>query len=235
MRQRVVRGELKPGDRLPNERELALAYGVSRNVVREAVRALVKDGLVEVRQGSGTYVADGTSNALGDSLELALSLGSGGTSLVNLIEIRSIIEPAMAGLAAQRATPTDLDAMRAEVEIMDGAFDDVDRFIAADHRFHVAIARATQNQLVPLIFVPIVDVVHLQRKRLFYVVRSASSAQEFHHRILAAISSGDSAAATDEMRGHLRQVSSDVARWEETRTESGLDGLNHKTTQGRDK
>lgn len=217
IRLRIVAGELVPGDRLPNERELAQSYGVSRNVVREAVRALAKDGLVEVRQGSGTYVSDGTSNALGDSLELALSLGSGSRSLVNLIEIRSIIEPAMAGLAATRAMSADIDAMTAEVEVMERSFDDLESFIAADHRFHVAIARATQNHLVPLILVPIVEVVHEQRKRLFSVVHSATAAQAFHHRILAAISRGDSDAATEEMRGHLRQVSGDVARWESSR------------------
>ena len=92
VRERIVKGEMAQGERLPNERELALAYGVSRNVVREAVRALVNDGLVEVRQGSGTFVANGTSSALGDSLGLALSLGGKGRSLANLIEIRTIID-----------------------------------------------------------------------------------------------------------------------------------------------
>src|SRR5690606_17972508 len=163
IRERIVKGELIPGDRLPNERDLAGAYGVSRNVVREAVRALAKDGLVEVRQGSGTYVADGTSNALGDSLGLALSLGSQGRSLGNLIEIRTIIEPTVAGLAAPRARQAELDAMQAEIETMNEAFDDVDGFIAADHRFHVAVARATQNHLVPLILEPVVDVLNDQR------------------------------------------------------------------------
>jgi GntR family transcriptional repressor for pyruvate dehydrogenase complex len=229
IRARIIKGELAQGERLPNERELAASYGVSRNVVREAVRALAKDGLVEVRQGSGTYVADGTSTALGDSLELALSLGMGGDSLVSLIELRSIIEPAMAGLAAQRATAFDIEAMKVEVGIMDGALNDVGRFIAADHRFHVAIARATQNQLVPLILVPVVDVVHEQRKRLFSVVHSATAAQEFHHRILAAIIEGDGKAAMEEMRGHLKRVSSDVELWEKSRDEPESTGTPHRT------
>lgn len=214
IRERIVRGDLTPGDRLPNERDLAAAYGVSRNVVREAVRALAKDGLVEARQGSGTYVANGTSSALGDSLELAFSLGSHGKSLSNLIEIRTIIEPTVAGLAATRASSFDIDAMQAEIDIMEGAFDDVDSFIGADHRFHVAIARATQNQLVPLILVPVVDVLNEQRKRLFFVVHSAKAAQAFHHRILNAIRKKDSLEAIDAMRGHLKQVSGDIARWE---------------------
>ena len=220
IRGRIVRGELTQGQRLPNERELASAYGVSRNVVREAVRTLSKDGLVEVRQGAGTFVANGTSFALGDSLELALSLGGHGKSLSNLIEIRTIIEPTVAGLAATRALAADIAAMQAEVEVMEGAFDDVDRFIAADHRFHVAIAKATQNQLVPLILVPVVDVLNEQRKRLFFIVHSAKSAQAFHRRILAAIRKKDSAAAIEAMQGHLKQVSGDIARWEKSERSS---------------
>jgi GntR family transcriptional repressor for pyruvate dehydrogenase complex len=217
IRGRIVNGELIQGFRLPNERDLAASYGVSRNVVREAVRVLVKDGLIEVRQGSGTYVADGTSSAFGDSLELALSIGGGGKNLSNLIEIRTIIEPTVAGLAATRATPDDIAAMEAEVEVMEGAFDDVERFITADHRFHVAIAKATQNQLVPMILVPVVDVLNEQRKRLFFVVHSAKSAQAFHKRILAAIRRKDSTAAIEAMRGHMKQVSGDINRWEKSR------------------
>lgn len=237
VRERIVKGELVQGDKLPNERDLALAYGVSRNVVREAVRALAKDGLVEVRQGSGTYVSNGTSVALGDSLELALSLGGTGKSLSNLIEIRTIIEPTVAGLAAMRATPDDIQAMEAEVELMDGALDNVKDFIAADHRFHVAVARATQNQLVPLILVPVVDVLNDQRERLFFVVHSAKSAQDFHRRILAAIRKKDSVAAIEAMRGHLKQVSGDIARWEKSQgASSAEDGTpNSRSSKGESK
>jgi DNA-binding FadR family transcriptional regulator len=220
LRDGIVNGELTQGIRLPNERELAAAYRVSRNVVREAVRALVKDGLVEVRQGSGTYVSNGTSSALGHSLELALSLGRSERNLSNLIEIRTIIEPSVAGIAARRASRDDIAAMEAEVEVMEGAFDDVERFIAADHRFHVAIARATQNELVPLILVPVVDVLNDQRQRLFFVVHSARSAQGFHRRILAAIRRKDGAAAIEAMRGHMQQVSRDIARWEQSQAKS---------------
>jgi GntR family transcriptional repressor for pyruvate dehydrogenase complex len=216
IRGRIVAGDLAQGERLPNEREIASSYGVSRNVVREAIRALAKDGLVEVRQGSGTYIANGTSNALGDSLGLALSLGGDSFNLSHLIEIRTIIEPTVAGLAATRATAEDVAALDREIEIMDASFDDVDRFIASDHRFHVAIAKATQNHLVPLILFPVVDVLNEQRKRLFFVVHSATSAQAFHRRILAAIRKRDSAAAVEAMRGHLKQVGGDISRWEKS-------------------
>jgi GntR family transcriptional repressor for pyruvate dehydrogenase complex len=233
IREQIVRGQLVQGQRLPTERELALAYGVGRNAVREAVRSLASDGLVEVRQGSGTYVSNATSSALGDSLGLALSLADASKSLTNLIEIRTIIEPTVAGLAARRATGVDITQMEDEIAIMDGAFDDVDGFIAADHRFHVAIARATQNPLVPLILVPVVDVLNEQRKRLFFVVHSATSAQSFHRRILEAVRDKDSDGAADAMRGHLKQVAKDISRWEQSKRpspprETGRSGRSQK-------
>lgn len=212
IRARIVSGELAQGEKLPNERQIAASYGVSRNVVREAIRTLAKDGLVVVRQGSGTYVADATSQALGDSLELALSVGGVKQNLGDLIEIRQIIEPTVAGLAAERATPDDIKVLRHEVESMEGAFDDVEAFIAADHRFHIAIADCTQNRLVSMMLFPIVDVLNEQRKRLFFVADSARTAQAFHHRILKAIEKGDAIGATEAMQGHVGQVRRDIAR-----------------------
>jgi GntR family transcriptional repressor for pyruvate dehydrogenase complex len=211
IRSRIVGGELNTGERLPTERELAAGYGVSRNVVREAIRALAKDGLVQVRQGSGTYVADATSRALGDSFELALTVGGVDRHLIQLIEVRQIIEPSLAGIAAERATAANLDALRREVDVMEGALDDVETFIAADHRFHVGIAEATQNHLLPMILFPIVDVLNEHRKRLFSVPRSAAGAQVFHHRILGAIEQRDAASAVAFMQAHLARVSVDTA------------------------
>lgn len=212
IREQIVSGALAQGSRLPTERDIASNYGVSRNVVREAIRALAKDGLVLVRQGSGTYVADDTSRALGASFELALAVGGVERNLANLVEIRQIIEPSVAGLAAERATADDLAQLNAEVETMDHSFGDVDAFIAADHRFHLAIAKCTQNQLVGLMLFPIVDVLNEQRKRLFFVEDSAQAAQRFHRKILRAIEQGDSVAATKAMRGHVGQVRHDIIR-----------------------
>ena len=220
IRGQIVSGQLTQGARLPTERDIASAYGVSRNVVREAIRALAKDGLVSVRQGSGTYVSDGTSRALGDSLELALTLGGGAGRLSNLVEIRQIIEPAVAGLAAERASPADIERLRAEVATMERSLEDVDSFITADHRFHIAIANCTQNDLVALMLFPIVDVLNEQRKRLFFVKDSARSAQRYHRKILAAIEKGDAVAATAAMIGHVGQVRRDIMLLDDAATKT---------------
>jgi GntR family transcriptional repressor for pyruvate dehydrogenase complex len=212
LRKQIVAGELKVGQRLPTEREIAERYCVSRNVVREAIRALTNDGLVIVRQGSGTYVADGTSKALGDSLELAISLGDVADKFLRLIEIRQLIEPGVAALAAEHATPADIEALRREVDIMHSALTDVDTFIAADQRFHVAIAKASGNYLVPLMLNPIVDVLDEQRKKLFFIEDSPTAAQDFHRLILSKIEKHDARGAFAAMRAHLEQVRTDVER-----------------------
>jgi GntR family transcriptional regulator, transcriptional repressor for pyruvate dehydrogenase complex len=212
LRSRIVQGELLLGEKLPTEREIATRYGVSRNVVREAVRALAKDGLVDVRQGSGTYVADGTSRAFGNSMELALAVSDAPRKFFRLIEVRQMLEPSVAALAAERATPEDVVMLRKEVAIMDGAGEDVEAFIAADQRFHMIIAKATGNDLVPLILNPVVDLLDEQRRRLFFIEHSASSAQDFHRKILAAIEKRNGRAAFAAMRAHLEQVSGDISQ-----------------------
>src|SRR6266568_6981324 len=106
--ERILNGELRAGDRLPTERELAEQFHVSRTAVREALKTLAQKGLVDMRPGRGTLVIDGTTGALGDSLGLVmrLELGAVGGS-DKLIEVREILEVQIAGLAAERATETD--------------------------------------------------------------------------------------------------------------------------------
>jgi GntR family transcriptional repressor for pyruvate dehydrogenase complex len=212
IRGRIVSGELVTGQRLPAEREIAVAHGVSRNVVREAVRALAKEGLLDVRQGSGTYVSDGSSRAWGDSLGLALSVNRDTRKFEDLMEIRQLIEPGTAAKAAKRATSRDIADLRREVALMDASMSDQKAFIAADHRFHVVVAKASQNALIPTLLDPIVDLLMGLRQDLFELERSAASAQVFHRRILRAIEARDAAAAMAAMQGHLRQIVRDLGR-----------------------
>jgi GntR family transcriptional repressor for pyruvate dehydrogenase complex len=128
-----------------------------------------------------------------------------------LVEIREILEPSIAVLAALRADEGDLAAMRAAIDRMDASFANVEAFIAADHAFHLAIANATHNPLAPTLLYPIVDRLNEQRKRLFFVAHSAGGAQHYHRRIYEAVAAHDQAAAGDAMRQHLAQVNKDIA------------------------
>src|SRR5580700_5098407 len=114
----VLKGNLKPGDQLPAERELAQQLGVSRTAVREAVKTLREKGLVEAYSGRGTFITDGTSQAARQSLDLMMKIGQpGGTT--HLAEVRAILEPEIAALAAVRAEEEDIATMREAVAVMD--------------------------------------------------------------------------------------------------------------------
>lgn len=210
IRQQIVAKEFVVGQRLPTERELAASNDVSRNVVREAIRLLVREGLVDVKQGSGTYVTDGTSKALSEWLNLTFALAGGKDALAQLVEARNIIEPTLAALAAERATEDDIREMRAAIEEMDLVSDDPDAFIEADQRFHLMVARASYNSVVPLMLGPIVDLLKAQRSEVFRT-EDTSPAQGFHRAIIDAIERRDSQSAFASMKAHLKQIGEAIA------------------------
>ncbi len=140
----VVRGEFKPGDRLPPERDLAKALGVSRPTVREAMIALEMAGLIEVRVGAGTFVTEKASRNGETNARLFEGAGS---SPFELIAARRIIEPEVAAAAAQVATRAEIDAI-AETVRMIGAATDTPSHRSADHLFHVRIGLASHNSVL---------------------------------------------------------------------------------------
>ncbi len=206
---RILSGELRSGDRLPTERELSEQFRASRTAVREAMKTLAQKGLVDMRPGRGTIVIDGTSQAMRHSLGLMMRVGQAGSS-ANLVEVREIIEPEIAALAAARATEEHIAAMRAAVEVMDASLNDADAYIAADNDFHLALARGTQNELILALVDSIVDLLSEQRKLIFSVDGGPQRGQIHHKHILDAILRRDPEAAHAAMRAHLRQVREDV-------------------------
>ncbi len=206
---RILTGELRLGDHLPSEREMAEQFRVSRTAVREAVRALAEKGLVQVRPGRGTYITNGTSAAVRHSLGLLLKIGQPEGSR-HLVEVREIFEPGTAALAAERATDDQIAALRDAVATMDAALDDGDTFIEADLDFHLALAEASQNPLIPALIDSIVDLLREQRMAIFRVAGGPQRGQYHHKRILEAVSRHDPEAAREAMRAHLRQVREDT-------------------------
>jgi DNA-binding FadR family transcriptional regulator len=144
----VARGEFKPGDRLPPERDLAKMLGVSRPTVREAMIALEIAGLVEVRVGAGAFVTD--KAASGGAASNGRLFEGVGSSPLELIAARRTIEPEVAALAAQLATPDEVAAI-AETVAMIAAATDTPSHRAADHQFHVRIALASHNNILTAI------------------------------------------------------------------------------------
>ena len=208
IRHLILNGALTPGDKLPTERILAQDYGVSRTVVREAVKTLQQDGLVEVKAGLGTFVVDATDRAFVQSLRLLMSLNLN-DNMADVVEIREILEVEMANLAATRARPVDIDQMQSAIAIMDENLDNVSEFIRQDHAFHLALARATQNAVMPLLISSIVDLLQRSRSRTALVDGSLQRGQGHHKQILQAIRQRDAAGAQKAMQLHLEQVRRD--------------------------
>jgi len=204
----VQRGDLKPGDQLPAERELAEQFGVSRTAVREAVKALREKGLVEAYPGKGTFITSGSSNPMRQSLDRMMrSAQVDATS--SLVEVREILEPEIAALAAVRATEENLNSLRQAVAVMDAAKRDPDAYIEADLDFHLELAEAAANPLILSLIDSIVGVLREQRMRIFEVDGGPDRGQYHHKKILEAMEHQDTQGAREAMRAHLRQVRED--------------------------
>ena len=204
----VQKGTLKEGDQLPAERELAQQFGVSRTAVREAIKALHEKGLVDAFPGRGTFITSGKSNSMRQSLDRILKSGQADGS-AHLVEIREILEPEIAALAAARADEEDLATMREAVGVMDNAGQDADAYIEADLDFHLALAEAAANPFILSLIDSIVGLLREQRLRTFYVDGGPERGQFHHKRILAAMERGDVQGAREAMQAHLRQVTED--------------------------
>jgi GntR family transcriptional repressor for pyruvate dehydrogenase complex len=208
--QSIRKGALKAGDQLPAERELALQFGVSRTAVREAVKTLREKGLVEAYPGRGTFVTSDTSNTIRLTLDRMIKAGQVEGTL-QLVEVREILEPEIAALAATRADGETLKEMRDAVAIMDRAGRDPDAYIEADLDFHLALAEAAANPIILSLIDSIVGVLREQRMSIFKVNGGPERGQYHHKRILQAVESRDAGGAREAMRAHLRQVREDSA------------------------
>jgi GntR family transcriptional repressor for pyruvate dehydrogenase complex len=204
----ILKGDLKEGDQLPAERELAHQFGVSRTAVREAVKTLREKGLVEAYAGRGTFVTNGNAHSIRLTLDRMLRNGPS-ESTVHLAEVREILEPEIAALAAQRGDEDMLSAMRESIGVMDAARQDPAGFIEGDLDFHLALAEAAGNPLILSLIDSIVGQLREQRMRTYYTEGGPERGQYHHKRILEAIEHRDPQGAREAMRAHLRQVRED--------------------------
>jgi GntR family transcriptional repressor for pyruvate dehydrogenase complex len=204
----VLKGDLKAGEQLPAERDLAGQFGVSRTAVREALKTLREKGLVEAYAGRGTFVTtDDASRSMRNSLGRIIRTGSS-EGAVQLVEVREILEPGIAALAAQRADEDGRTAMREAIMVMDAA-PDAEGFIEGDLDFHLALAEAAGNPLILTLIDSIVVLLREQRMRTYYIEGGPERGQYHHKRILEAIERSDPQGARDAMCAHLRQVRED--------------------------
>lgn len=200
----IVTESLRPGDKLPGERDLAEQLGVSRTVVREATHALGVRGLVKVKPGCGTFVQEPNPKDALAPIELFIKLKKSPHSFSNLYEIRRMVEVEVAGLAAERATDDDFAALDAAIDGMVAHINDPDQYTQYDLAFHALLAEATGNELFSVLLSPISN---LWLEVVLVSVHAPGGVEDgvtHHRKILDCIKERDTEKARSAMRDHIR-------------------------------
>jgi GntR family transcriptional repressor for pyruvate dehydrogenase complex len=216
----ILSERLNVGDRLPSERELGEQFGVSRTVVREAVRALAAKGVIEVRTGSGLRVAAVDAAAVRESMSLFLH--GVGLDFEKVHEVRSLLEVHIAGLAAERATDEDIAQLRETHERMVAEVADVEAASRVDLEFHRVIARSTHNDLFLLLMDSIgSSLIDIRRENLSSGTGHPAATLTQHERVLKQIAKHDPEGARSAMAAHLEGV---AEFWRAREIEAGAAG-----------
>lgn len=205
----ISRGELRHGQKLPSERELAESLGVSRASVREALTALEAIGILDIRPGEGTFVRETSVSATFAPLAMVLEMEQ--NSMSQLMEVRRVLETEIAALAVQRATEEDLINIETNLNHMKTART-ISEAVEADLMFHFAIAEATHNSILLRIMNTVADLMHntfrIQREELF-----AAKGQEIiseHEAIYQAIQDRSLETAKLKMLQHIDNIQTGI-------------------------
>ena len=194
-------GAVRPGERLPSERELMEQLNVGRSSVREALRSLTLAGLLETRPGSGTYVTRNLPNFIVEQVEWSALLRK--HELLELYEVRAPLEIQAAVLASERASPDDVERLELAVRDLESSGEDVDRRVEADLAFHDIIAEVARNQVLSQLLSILRHLV-LESIRLSTEATGVSMSTVKEHRaILLAIKARDSKETRQAMAHHL--------------------------------
>jgi len=204
VKQLISEGKLKPGDRLPPERDLSEKFMVSRTSVREALRALQSRGLIEIRAGEGAFIR---GISVDDLIEpLALVILPHREAVGELFEARRLIEPAIAALAARRATREELAEMERILEEQTKEVAQGRTGVAQDTALHSAIANSAHNRAITRIVSALMDLLTQSREESLLTPGRPTRSNEDHRRILEAIKQRDEVAAHRAMLDHLIAV-----------------------------
>jgi GntR family transcriptional repressor for pyruvate dehydrogenase complex len=201
LEQLIIKGDLKPGDRLPAERELARQVGVSRPSVRAGLRSLAALGVVESRHGAGTFITAGPPRLSSGPLSLMAALH--GFTRDEMFEARRVLEVGAAGLAAEHANGDGLAMMSEEITGMFASLDDPQAFLVHDVRFHRAVAAASGNPVLAALVDMVSALVYERRRRTVERARDLKESAEMHRRIYTAVRDKDAERARREMSAHL--------------------------------
>lgn len=202
--ERLILKKLKPGDKLPSERELAEMLQVSRSSIRDAIRGLELRGVVEPRQGAGTIVCEVSAESLGNPFANALKRRR---ELVSeLLDFRKMLEPPLAARAAMHASPDEIAEMEEILQRQEAKLSRGETTIAEDAEFHYSVALASGNTVVLKVLDILMDLLRETRERSLQVEGRPRKSLVGHQRILSAIKRQDAESANAAMRRHIEDV-----------------------------
>ncbi|HTU40847.1 MAG TPA: FadR/GntR family transcriptional regulator [Candidatus Aquilonibacter sp.] len=202
--ERLIVKKLKPGDKLPAERELAEMLGVSRGSIRDAIRGLELLGLVEPRQGAGTIVRHAGAHSAANPFANALKRRK--DSVVELLDFRKMIEPPLAARAATHASSEEIVEMDSILKRQEEKHGRGEAAVAEDAEFHYSVALASGNTVVLKVIDILMDLLRETRARSLQVAGRSQKSLDGHRRILTAIKRHDSDAAGSAMQRHIEDV-----------------------------
>ena len=201
VRDMIRQGKLRPGDRLPSERELAKRLGISRASLRPGLRFLAAMGVLTSRHGSGTYIADGPPALDSEPLRMLAALH--GFTQDEMFEARRLLEVGLAGLAAEHATDDHLATMAEEVTEMYATLDDPQQYLIHDIRFHRAIAAGSGNQILAALMDMVSAVMYERRSATVERATDLKESAEMHRKIYRLIRGRKADEARVAMSEHL--------------------------------
>ncbi len=217
IRELISSGALAPAEKLPPEQELCKQLGVSRSSVREALRVLEAEGLVEIRRGSGTYISSHPAlrNRRGEVMRW---LAQREEAIDQVLQVRESIETLTASLVAAACSPETLAEIRSIVaeqvkmsqQLNAGREADLDTLAHLDELFHLAISDASGNDIAHEIITHIIPAFNEGNKAILFLGRHNGRMAVEHQRILAALEAHDPAAAAEAMRIHIQQVRNEI-------------------------
>lgn len=193
IRSLILKQHLGAGERLPPERELADQFGVSRSSIREGIKLLAAQGLVEIRTGDGTYVSSDLTTSVLQPISWAISLSDAEYS--EFVEIRMILEPAIAALASMRANDEDKAEMLQTIQNLEASIGDTAKVVEADMDFHLVLARSVNNQVIFEIMVGLQRLIRPMMAEIPLDLDFQNKALKEHREIYEAILHRNSTAA----------------------------------------
>ena len=206
LRDMIQSGELASGDRLPPERDLAKLLGVSRPTLRAGIRSLTAVGILQSRQGAGTFVAEAQESPTLDTSALRLLSALHGFTSDEMFEARLALEMSIAGLAAERATSEQMAQLAEEIAGMYASIERPEQYLVHDMQFHQTVAAASGNRILTALMNMVATILFDYRSKTVKRATDLKESAEQHHNIYRAIREHNSEAARQAMRAHLLET-----------------------------